>query len=172
MEVFHSFCLSLLRFGFAVGALLFFLPLSWAKPFKPKTFNSHEFATLGVLAEAILPSGDFPGAREAEVNKFIDFQAVYDRELKRRFRNGLSWLDRRAQSRYGRKFRHLNPQQRREILDRLRYKALQQPGDEVGQDFYRLARRYTEMGFYSSRAGLKVLRAPVEQDAISERSRQ
>jgi hypothetical protein len=161
------FCL-----GLATGALLLVSPLVFAKAYKPKTFNSHEFATLGALTETILPSGDFPGAREAQVNKFIDFQTVYDRDLKRRFREGLAWLDRRAQSRFGKKFRNLTPQQRREILDRLQYKALQQPGDEQGQDFYRLARRYTEMGFYSSRAGLEVLRAPVEQGPAIERSRQ
>lgn len=143
-----------------------------AKPTKLKTFTSHEFATLGALTEAILPSGEFPGAKEAEVSKFIDFQTVYDRELKRRFRAGLAWLDRRAQARFKRKFRYLNTQQRREILDNLRFKALQQSGDEEGQDFYRLARRYTEMGFYSSRAGLEVLRAPVEQGPTLERARQ
>ncbi len=136
--------------------------LTGKKTFKPKSFTLDEFQTLDNLTAAIMPSGEFPGAREAKVAEFIDLQILYDHELQNRFRVGLNWIDQMSRRQYHRRFRELNDQQKREVLDRLRYKSLYQPGEEKGREFYRLARRYTEMGFYSSEAGLKVLKAPVD----------
>lgn len=154
-------------------ALLMAAPLVFAvpgsEPFKPKSFSSDEFHTLTVLTEAIMPSGEYPGAREAKVSQFIDLQLVYDADLQKRFRRGLKWLDEKSHARFGRRFVQLNARQRGEILDHLRFKALQDPKEGLGQDFYRLARRYTEMGFYSSRAGLKVLKAPVDSKSPAEK---
>lgn len=133
---------------------------------QPKSFTEHEFETLSVLTETIMPSGQYPGAREAEVSKFIDFQTVYDDDLRNRFKKGLTWLDESAKKRFGKTFLELKPNQRREIIDGLHYKALFRPGEEQGREFYKLARRYTDMGFYSSTAGLAVLKAPVEKAPI------
>lgn len=137
---------------------------------QPKSFSAHEFATLSALTEIIMPSGQYPGAREAQVSKFIDFQTVYDGELRGRFKEGLSWLDQNAKKRFGKEFLSLKIGQQREIIDSLHYKALFRSGEEQGQEFYKLVRRYTDMGFYSSNAGLAVLKAPVESGPAKQKS--
>jgi gluconate 2-dehydrogenase gamma chain len=64
-------------------------------------FNEHQYALVATLAAIIIPTDDEPGATEAGVVDYIDTllagsekkQAVYD--------NGLKWIDKFSQKKYG-----------------------------------------------------------------------
>jgi gluconate 2-dehydrogenase gamma chain len=126
--------------------------------YTPQFFTSSEYETIEVLTELILPSTDGPGAKEVGVAEFIDFWVRNDPPLQKQFRDGLTWLDRAGGK--GRRFAQLSQTEQKEILDRLAYKRNQRPNEMAGQVFFRLVRRYTVMGFYTTQIGLEALDYP------------
>jgi gluconate 2-dehydrogenase gamma chain len=66
----------------------------------------------------------------------------------------LQWLDSTAKKDHGAIFTSLSPEQQTEILKR----AAERTGD--GHAFFRLIRRYTVMGYYTSAIGMKELDYP------------
>ncbi len=124
----------------------------------PKFFTPHEYRTVETLTELILPSEQGPGAKEAGVAEFIDFMVQNDSSLHEPFRSGLAWLDGAAGRQ--RTFTGLPRAEQTRILDRLAYKKYQRADERAGQDFFKLARQYTVMGFYTTKIGLEALDFP------------
>lgn len=108
-----------------------------AAQYEPQFFSAPEFATLDQLTELIIPRDDTPGARDAGVAEFIDFMAASDPKIQEPFRNGL------------RPFLQRTADQQSEMLHR-----------QMDGPFFRLIRRYTVMGYYTSRIGLEQLDYP------------
>ncbi len=129
-------------------------------PYVPQFFEAGEYAMVARLAELIIPSDGSPGAREAGVSEFIDFMVASDPGVQFRFRYGLAWLDAHARRVDGRPFLDLAEARQTETLKRLAYTDRFREGDEEGREFFMLVRRYTVMGFYSSRVGLEALDDP------------
>lgn len=148
--------------------------------YHPRFFTPDEFRTIVLLAEHILPAthsdmsvraGSHPvamrhaaarapvdaGATDAGVAEFIDFMVKEDVALQAQFRGGLAWLDRASSSGH---FRSSSASDQVRLLERLAYKSKAQTGDEAGRSFFSLMRRYTVMGFYTSRIGLESLDYP------------
>jgi gluconate 2-dehydrogenase gamma chain len=149
--------------------------------YKPRFFSPTEYKTIGVLAELILPGtsskavlaghhsisasghkavarAEDAGATDAGVDEFIDFMVSEDAALQPAFRNGLIWLDQASGS--AQLFTSLPPADQRGILERLAYKSKFRAEDKLGQAFFALMRKYTVMGFYTSRIGLESLDYP------------
>ncbi len=156
-------------------------------PYQPQFFLPWEYQMVELLTAIIIPSDGTPGAREAGVSEFIDFmvasspevgmfkyqppsdqQPVSDRErvpdamqsrddIQNRFRLGLYWLEGHARLCYKKGFLECTPEQQSDILEHLAYKARYRPGEEEGRAFFELIRRYTVMGFYTTRIGLEQL---------------
>lgn len=131
-----------------------------AARYSPKFFTPAEYSTLERLAEMIIPGDGTPGAREAGVAEFIDTMVWSDPSRQFRFRYGLTWLDAQADRLHGKPFRELLPEEQSEILEHLAYKERFRPGEEEGRQFFKLIRRYTLMGFYTTRIGLGQLDYP------------
>ena len=118
----------------------------------------------GGIAELILPTTQDaagkaqPGASEAGVAEFIDFMVFSDPSLQPEFHHGLQWLDHAAAP--APTFFQSAPAQQHALLERLAYKAHQRQAEKAGQQFFRLFRRYTVMGFYTTRIGLESLDYP------------
>jgi gluconate 2-dehydrogenase gamma chain len=135
-----------------------------APAYRPQFFSSSQYQTVELLAELILPathdaSGKAqPGAREAGVAEFIDFMVFSDQSLQPEFHHGLQWLDQAAAP--APTFFQSAPAQQHAILERLAYKAHQRETEKAGQQFFRLFRKYTVMGFYTTRIGLESLDYP------------
>jgi hypothetical protein len=55
-------------------------------------FHRREMALLAQLVDRIIPRSDTPGAADANVHYFIDFQAHTNRRLGTRLRQDLSWI--------------------------------------------------------------------------------
>ena len=129
-------------------------------PYQPQFCSPDEYALVERLAELIIPTDDKPGAREAGVSEFIDFRVWTDRSVQEPFRYGLGWISAHGIRLYGKPFLQLSAEQQNELLGHLAYKARYRPGEEDGQHFFKLIRRLTVMGFYTTRIGLEQLDYP------------
>jgi hypothetical protein len=128
--------------------------------YTPQFFTPEEYQTLEGLTALIIPSDGTPGAREAGVSEFVDFMVANDPSIQYEFRYGLTWLDAQGLKLNNQAFRALDFKKQAAILKRLAYREQYRSGDEDGRKFFRLLRRYTVMGFYTSRIGLQHLDYP------------
>lgn len=124
----------------------------------PQYFTPAEYRTVDVLCELIIPADESPGAREAGVSEFIDFMVSQDDDLQHPFRSGLSSLDASAVKRHAGRFVELAPAQQESLLSELVQK--QSPDEIAGHEFFPLLRKYTVIGYYTSRIGLEELDYP------------
>jgi hypothetical protein len=128
--------------------------------YEPQFFSAHEYRTIDVLTELIIPRDETPGASEAGVSEFIDFMASHGEEELQPMRPGLLWLDNKARSDHGRNFLELPPGQQMALLKNISRKENTANDDAVGRRFFLLVRRYTVMGYYTSKVGLEELDFP------------
>ncbi len=128
--------------------------------YRPVFFSPAEYNTVDILAEHIIPEDAAAGAHQAGVAEFIDFMASHDPDLQYPFRSGLAWLDAFATEKKKRRFTALESHDREELLRKLAYRAEQSPTEIGGQEFFALMRKYTVLGYYTSRVGLEELDYP------------
>ena len=137
--------------------------------YQPQFFSPEQYRTVEVLADLILPATHDaratgggrsvqPGAKEAGVAEFIDFMVFSDPSLHAPFQSGLSWLDHASSPPAS--FTQLTAAGQTALLERLAYKAKHREDEKDGQQFFRLIRKYTVMGFYTTRVGLESLDYP------------
>jgi gluconate 2-dehydrogenase gamma chain len=130
--------------------------------YRPQFFSAGQYQTVEVLSDLILPtmpdaSGKLqPGAGEAGVAEFIDFMVFNDKTLQQPFRDGLQWLDHAGTA----DFVHLSGGEQHEVLERLAFKVKHRADEKSAQQFFQLFRKYTVMGFYTTRIGLESLEYP------------
>jgi gluconate 2-dehydrogenase gamma chain len=126
--------------------------------YPPKALSAHAFATLERLTDLIIPADDKPGALQAAVAPWIDQLLSVNAELKTRYTTGVAWLDTAiaATAASGAKtFVSATPAQQTALLDVIAYRRNRTPENEVGVDFFVLARRMTADGFYTSVVGMR-----------------
>lgn len=129
--------------------------------YKPQFFSPGEYAAIERLTEIIIPKDESPGAKEAGVSEFIDFMAAHGEEdLQQPFKEGLAWIDKKAETDGGKSFVDLTPDKQTALLKSVAYKALTKPEDVQGHIFFQTLRRYTVMGYYTSRVGFEELDSP------------
>ncbi len=128
--------------------------------YRVQFFTPAEYEIVDQSTERIIPRDDSPGARDAGVSEFIDFMVAHDDEIQYAFRTGLAWLDAFATEKYGRGFCALATGEQEALLSRLAYRNQQSPTEMQGQEFFKLLREYTVMGYYTSRMGLEQLDYP------------
>jgi gluconate 2-dehydrogenase gamma chain len=132
--------------------------------YTPQFFSPAQYNTIDVLSDLILPATEGsaherqPGAKDAGVAEFIDFMVFSDPTLQPQFRDGLAWLD--NASKPSANFKSLPAAQQNALLERLAYKAKQRADEKPGQRFFLLVRKYTVMGFYTTRIGLASVAFP------------
>src|SRR5437660_8949348 len=99
-----------------------------------QVLDPHESETVATIAEMIIPATDTPGARAAEVHRFIDLLlaewAADDERAK--FLKGLADVDARARTAFGGDFLSATDAQRGTILTQLDAEAQAQRGGERG----------------------------------------
>lgn len=128
--------------------------------YHPQFFTPAEYALVDQLTEIIIPKDESPGAREAGVSEFIDFMAASDPTIQQPLRDGLRWLNDQSGKGKGLEFTKLPPEQQATLLKNMAYRDHYLSGQETGQRFFTLFRRYTVMGYYTSRNGLEELDFP------------
>lgn len=143
-----------------------------ATVYTPKFFTAHEFATVRVLADTIIPRDERSGsATDAGVPEFIDFimrdEPVLPEESRRQtaMRGGLAWLDLECQRRYDKTFVGGSQTERNAVLDDISWPApVPEPGTDAaappvpdfarGRAFFFSFRDLTASGFWTTKAGM------------------
>jgi len=108
--------------------------------------------------EMILPTDDKPGAKEAKVANYVDFVIFSAREfepsLQREWIDGLVFLDRESQKRFGSAFRAASEPDRVKLLTEMSLPERDSKAHHEGYAFFRLVKNMTVEAFYTSRIGL------------------
>jgi hypothetical protein len=127
-------------------------------PFKPKFFTAHEYATVGVLVDLIIPRDERSGsATDAGVPEFMDFIMLDQPRRQVAMRGGLALVDRLSQDRSGKRFLSCTDAQRRRLLDEIAYVTNPDPGLSHAIAFFSSFRDLTASGFWSTKMGIRDL---------------
>ena len=135
-------------------------PTAGQKPtpgvYKPRFFNAHEWRTVRVLTDLIIPRDARSGsATDAGVPEFMDFMMIDRENMQGQMRGGLRWLDNRSNGRFGKRFLALNTRQQAAVLDEIAYPDKAAAEVSHGVSFFNFFRDLTAAGFFSSRIGVK-----------------
>ena len=126
--------------------------------YAPKFFNAHQYATLRMLCETILPAdADSGGAIEAGAPEFIDLLTSENPHFQQQLGGGLMWLDSMCEDRYGNVYLNCAAKQQKEILDLIAYRKNADQGLSHGIEFFSLLRNFTADGFFTSKIGIQYL---------------
>jgi gluconate 2-dehydrogenase gamma chain len=123
----------------------------------PKFFNAHEWKTLRVLVDYIVPRDERSGsASDAKVPEYIDFllaEKDANPATQVAMQGGLAWLDTECRKRFQKSFADAADADRRQVLDDIAYPAKAKPDMSYGVSFFNRVRDMTASGFYSSAMG-------------------
>lgn len=112
-----------------------------AGAYAPRFFTPHEWATVRVLVDVVIPRDERSGsATDAGVPEFMDFILLdplaepRQRESNQtQMRGGLAWLDRECARRFaGRRFLEASEAERTQVLDTIAYSKDPAPGPGSG----------------------------------------
>ncbi len=126
---------------------------------KLKALNAHEYHTITVLSDWILPADERSGsASQAGVPEFIDDWLAFQGDwLTTEIRGGLAWLDLECNRLYQRNFIHCTGSDQKKILDRMAWPHAAAGEDRHAVAFFNRLRDLVLGGFYSSSMGVKDL---------------
>ena len=131
-------------------------------PAAPKFFTAHEWRTVRVLVDYIIPADDHSGsATDAKVPEYIDYllaEKDANPNTQIAMHGGLGWLDNECRKRFNKTFVDASDGQRREVLDDIAYPEKAKPGMSYGVTFFNRMRDMTASGFFSSAMGWKDLK--------------
>jgi hypothetical protein len=127
-----------------------------APAWTPKVLWQPQLATVATLAELIIPTTDTPGGRAAQVDRFVDYTlSLASFTARAEFTAGLSWLDERSKSLFGRPFTGATEAQQIDLLTRLSAEDAATREGPIGAQFFAAIKSMTITGYYSSEIGLR-----------------
>jgi hypothetical protein len=123
-------------------------------PYTPTALSVHQYQTLLKLADFIIPvENNKPGAVLAGVPGWIDTLLAVNADLRKRYTDGLAWVDQSMTTRHGVDFLTAVDAQQAGLLDQIAFQKNRSPELNPGIDFFILLRRMTVDGFYTSPIG-------------------
>jgi len=123
--------------------------------FKPKFFTAHEYATVRILVDLIIPKDERSGsATDAGVPEFMDFMMVDQPARQTAMRGGLAWIDRQCLRRYDKSFVGSTAVERAALLDDISWPQRPTPAMTHGITFFTSFRDLTASGFWTTRMGI------------------
>jgi Gluconate 2-dehydrogenase subunit 3 len=126
--------------------------------FTPKFFNAHEYETVRVLADLVIPRDERSGsASDAGVPEFMDFIVGDQAARQTAVRGGLSWLDRECERRFDKTFVGCTPGEQTAVLDDIAWPERARPELSRGVAFFNSFRDLTAAGFFTSKLGIEDL---------------
>jgi len=124
----------------------------------PKFFTPHEYDTVRVLVDLIIPRDERSGsATDAGVPEFIDFMMTDRPNQQTEIRGGLAWMDAECMRRFGKTFVDCADAERRALLDDIAWPKRARPEMSQGVAFFNRFRDLTASGFWSSKMGVEDL---------------
>jgi Gluconate 2-dehydrogenase subunit 3 len=133
-----------------------------SKKWQPRFFSSDQAMVIGELAETILPKTKTPGAKDLNIDQFIDrmIKQVLSAEDQQLFLKGMEAFEAAAKEANGKSFIHSSPEQRVTLLTRLEQETAKIPpsvwGINMKKDagplpFYRQVKQLTLLGYFTSK---------------------
>lgn len=123
---------------------------------KPEVLDDHQNETVIVLSELIIPETDTPGAKAAQVNRWVD---LYLKDLSEdsghAFLMGLGWLDGHTLKEHGKPFVGLTEAQQIAVLEKLDGAEAEELA--TGAEFFKEMKDLTVQGYYTSKIGIAEL---------------
>lgn len=122
-----------------------------------KFFTPHEYATVHMLVDMIIPQDERSGsATDARVPEFMDSMLAEASERTRtEMHGGLAWLDSECNKRYTTNFLRSTVAQREAVLNDIAWPKRARPEMAHGVAFFSSFRDLTASGFFSSEMGYR-----------------
>jgi gluconate 2-dehydrogenase gamma chain len=126
--------------------------------FAAKVYNPHEWATVRMLVDYIIPKDASSGsATDAQVPEFMDTMLDLEPNMRTAHRGGLAWLDHQSHLRFAKNFVDVTDGDRRAILDDIAYPRKATAEMAMGVAWFNSFRDLTATGFFTSEIGVKDL---------------
>jgi gluconate 2-dehydrogenase gamma chain len=141
-------------------------------PYEPKFFSLHQYRTLIVLSDLIIPADERSGsATEARVPEYIDellattgghmpimiVGPLGSYDIGTEVRGGFTWIDLECNRLFNRDFILCTEDQQKELLDRIAYPKKAAAADLNAAAAFNRIRDLVVSGFFSSKTGVKDL---------------
>jgi gluconate 2-dehydrogenase subunit 3-like protein len=124
-------------------------------PFAPAFFTPHEWDTVRVLVDLVIPRDERSGsATDAGVPEYMDFMLTDRPDGQVPMRGGLAWLDNECYERSGRTFLTCAEAERTAILDAIAWPRKARPEMSQGVAFFNMFRDMTASGFWTTKMGI------------------
>jgi hypothetical protein len=122
---------------------------------QPLVFSPAQNELVVTLAELIVPATDTPGAKAANVNRYMDlFLSEAPSEDRERFLQSLNWFEEYAVKEAGAPFVKLEPSRQIALLEKLDAGG---PGLDDGKRFFTSMKAMTARFYYQTEIGYKEL---------------
>ena len=129
-----------------------------AAAFKPKFFTPHEYATVRVLVDLLIPKDERSGsATDAGVPEWMDFMMSDQPARQTAMRGGLAWFDSECVRRYDKTFLACAAAERTALLDDISWPQKAPAGLSHGVAFFNSFRDLTASGFWTTKMGVEDL---------------
>ena len=160
--------------GMSLGAAEPPDPSLSAADWKPKFLDDHQAQTVLTVGDLLIPATDTPGAKAAQVERFIDLLLATDApgtgeeiegsdfpdlllrrgtlEARRQYVQALNWLDGHCLSQRGQPFTGLDQSQQKAVLDLLT-RSTPPPELSHGHEMFALIKTSIVAAYYSSEIG-------------------
>jgi len=127
--------------------------------YQPKVLNPHEWKTVRVLCNLIIPADQISGsASQAGVPQFIDDWLDFKRgNLIAEIRGGMTWLDMECNRSFKYDFSDCTTTQQKQLLDRIAYPQKAAREDASAVAFFNSFRDLVVSGFFTSQSGIRDL---------------
>jgi hypothetical protein len=139
-------------------------PAPAKKAYQRKVFDDHQWRTVQVLCDLIIPADEHSGSATAAgvpefIDDWLDFRAREDgnQDLAAGILGGLAWLDLEATRLFQKDFAAAAPAGQKQILDRIAWPARAADADRRWASFFTRFRDLTVSGFFSSKMGVSDL---------------
>jgi hypothetical protein len=136
-------------------------PARAASAYQRKIFDDHQWTTVRVLCDLILPADEHSvSASAAGVPEFIDDWLSFRRSedgtdsLAAQIQGGLAWLDQESRRLFQKDFVETSETEHKQILDRIAWPARAAREDRRWAAFFTRFRDLTVSGFFSSKIGV------------------
>jgi hypothetical protein len=127
--------------------------------YTPKFFTAHEYATVGVFVDLVIPKDARSGsATDAAVPEFMDFMMSDQPNRQTAMRGGLAWIDLTCEDRFDKRFLDCTDAERTAVLDDIAWPQKARPELAAGVAFFNSFRDLTASGFWSSKMGVEDLK--------------
>jgi len=127
-----------------------------AADWTPRVLTARQNDAIVILTELIIPETNTPGAKAAQVNRFIDGvlaeAAPADRD---EFLHGLAWMDDRSRALFGKEVAAATPAEQTALLTRLAGPGDPASEDAAGVPFFQALKSMTIDGYYTTEIGLR-----------------